>query len=183
MKQAQHHHNFKTRPDDRRGTPRGRGTVEALGGLIGNPPFIPTDEQRREVRALGQIFPPNSEHLIAAKMGFSMSTLRRHFGEDMMMARADMLSRIGASLIRRALGIARPEDNYDRDQTDLQKFIMTRLGGWSTRVELSGPGGGPVQVEEVDFSKFTRDQLIEYGRLAAIQAGRNPDAIALPPPG
>ncbi|MFL6864134.1 MAG: hypothetical protein ACJ8DZ_14160 [Allosphingosinicella sp.] len=157
----------KTREDDARGAPPGR---------FGNPPFVPSDSQRLRVRALAKTFPPTAEHYIARLLGINLSTLRRHFGDDLEMGRAELLAAVGSQLINAALDKGAETAKGDRD---LQKFIMARLAGWSNKHELSGLGGGPI--ETVDLSRLTPDQLEQYGRLAAIAVGVDPDQIIAVP--
>jgi hypothetical protein len=61
---------------------------------------------------------------------------------------------------------------------DAQKFILARLGGWSTKVEMTGKDGRPV--ETVDLSGMSAAALREYGRQSALQAGLDPDEAVGP---
>ena len=161
------------RPDDARGTPPGAGTVVMEhGGRIGNPPFVPTEEQCQKVRTYAKTFPPHGEHLIARLMGFSRDTLRRHFEEDMELGRAEMLAAIGSQMINRAMNA---DSETAKGDIDAQKFILARLGGWTTKVEMTGRGGRPI--EHVDLSRLSAEQLEEYGRLAAIAEGLDPEEV------
>lgn len=146
---------------DRRGTPPGRGiVVPEHGGRIGNPPFVPTDAQRHKVRQLAKAFPLHAEHYIARLIGVSLATLRRHFADDLEHGRAEMLAAIGAQVVNRAIDAdAKDGDGKPLAKGDLdaQKFILARLGGWSTKVEHSGPDGGPIQL--FDLSQLGKDEL------------------------
>ncbi|MEJ7831318.1 MAG: hypothetical protein WKF79_00245 [Nocardioides sp.] len=155
------------RPDDARGAPPGR---------FGNVPFVPTEEQRREVRTYAKTFPVHGEHHIATLIGVSRDTLRRHFKDDLDLGRAQMLAGIGAQVITRAMDAGAATAKGD---LDAQKFILARLGGWSTKVEMTGKGGGAL--ETVDLSGMTPAALREYGRQAAIAAGVDPDEAVGPP--
>ena len=165
------------KPGDARGTPKGAGTVTpAHGGRIGNPPFVPTDEQRQRVRTLAKTFPTHSEKFISRLMGFSRRTLNRHFADDMEYGRAEMLAAIGGQMIARALDAGAPSAKGD---LDAQKFILARLGGWTTKVDIAGKEGRPI--ETVDLSGMSAAALREYGRQAAIQNGLDPDEAVGPP--
>lgn len=157
-------HNQKTRDDDARGAPKGR---------FGNPPFVPTDEQRQKVRTYAKTFPVHGEHYIARLIGVSRDTLRRHFADDLELGRAEMLASVGSQVINRALNA---ESETAKGDLDAQKFILARLGGWTTKVEVgekaSRPFGG-----SVDLSRLTDEQLAEYGRLAALAEGLDPDDV------
>jgi hypothetical protein len=173
--------NPKTRTDDARGTPPGAGTVEgANGGRIGNPPFTATDEQRARVRQLAKVFPVHAEHLIARMMGFSRDTLRRHFADEMELGRAEMLAAVGSQMIARAMDAdARTAEGKSaaRGDLDAQKFILARLGGWTTKVEVGEKAAAPYGGAVPDLSRFNEEELAEYGRLAAIAEGADPDEV------
>lgn len=167
---------------DRRGTPRGEGTITPEhGGRIGNPPFVPTEDQRQRVRTLAKTFPVHGEHFIARLVGISRDTLRRHFADDLELGRAEMLAGIGSQMINRALDADRTGDDgkpIAKGDLDAQKFILARLGGWTTKVEMSGKDGRPI--ETVDLSGMSVAALREYGRQAAIQNGLDPDEAVGP---
>jgi hypothetical protein len=152
--------------EDRRGAQPGQKGVQ---------PFQATDEQRAKVRTLAKTFPVHGEHFIARLMGFSRDTLRRHFADDLEMGRAEMLAGVGAQVVNRAM-----DANAETAKGDLdaQKFILARLGGWTTKVEMSGKDGRPI--EAVDLSGMSAAALREYGRQAAIAAGLDPDEAVGP---
>lgn len=159
----------KVRDDDARGA--------AKGGW-GQAPFVPTEEQRLKVRAHAKVFPIHAEHYIAALMGFSLSTLRRHFADDLLLGRAEMLAAVGAQFVNRAMNAeatgpdGQPVAKGDQDS---QKFILARLGGWTTKVEVGDKARQPFGGEPVDLSRLSDAELAEYGRLAAIAEGQDPD--------
>lgn len=171
--------NAKRRDDDGRGCKPGEATMERPNGSrIGNPPFVPTDEQREKVRTYAKVFPPHAQRNIALLIGCSEDTLQRHFRDDIDLGRAEMLASVGSQMISRALNADKtgPDGTpIAKGDLDAQKFILARLGGWSTKVEMTGKGGGPI--ESVDLSKFTPEQLAEYGRLAAIAEGVDPEDV------
>jgi hypothetical protein len=152
--------------EERRGAPAGQ---------FGNPPFEPTEEQREKVRTYAKTFPEHSNHRIAILLGISRSTLEKHFRHDLDLGRAQMLAAVGAQVINAAMNAESETAKGDRD---LQKFILARLGGWSTKVEMSGKDGRPI--ETVDLSGMSKAQLREYGRAAAVAAGLDPDEAVGP---
>lgn len=157
-------HNQKTRDDDARGAPKGR---------FGNPPFVPTDEQRQKVRTYAKTFPVHGEHYIARLIGVSRDTLRRHFADDLELGRAEMLASVGSQVINRALNA---ESETAKGDLDAQKFILARLGGWTTKVEVGDKAARPFG-GSVDLSRLNDEQLAEYGRLAALAEGLDPDDV------
>lgn len=155
----------KTRDDDRRGAPAGHK---------GNVAFIPTDDQRLKVRSHAKVFPVHAEHYIAALIGVSLSTLRRHFADDLLLGRAEMLAAVGAQFVNRAMNAEAETVKGDQDS---QKFILARLGGWTTKVEVGDKARQPFGGAPVDLSRLSDADLAEYGRLAAIAEGLDPDDV------
>lgn len=166
----------KRRPDDARGAPAGPRAGTEWEGRRGNLPFQPTEEQRLKARTLAKAFPPAGEYMIARMMGISRDTLRRHFADDMEMGRAELIASVASQVIARALNA-----NAESAKGDLkaQMKVLEKLGGWNTRVELTGRDGGPI--EHVDLSRLNAEQLEQYGRLSAIAAGMDPDLIVAVP--
>jgi hypothetical protein len=62
-----------------------------------------------------------------------------------------------------------------RERLDAIKYALARIGGWSSKLEMSGPNGRPI--ETVDLSRLSPKQLEEYGRLAAIAEGLDPEGV------
>jgi hypothetical protein len=157
-------HNQKTRDDDARGAPK---------GTFGNPPFQPTEEQRLKVRTYAKTFPVHGEHYIARLIGVSRDTLRRHFADDLELGRAEMLASVGSQMVNRAINA---DSETAKGDLDAQKFILARLGGWTTKVEVGDKAARPFG-GRVDLSRLNDDQLAEYGRLAALAEGLDPDDV------
>lgn len=147
---------------DRRGTPPGQGTiVPTHGGRIGNPPFVATPEQRAQVRQLAKAFPKGGERYIARLIGIDRQTLRKHFADELELGRAEMLAAVASQFINRALDEGKVDDKGQtiaKGNLDAQKFILARLGGWSTKVEHSGPDGGAIPTT-FDLGKLAPEQL------------------------
>jgi hypothetical protein len=155
---------------DKRGTPKGKGTLKGgRGGRIGNPPFEATDEQRSEVISL---VAAGAQHWIVARaIGISEDTLKRHFTVELDHGKQLVDAKVGGAIARKAL---------DGD-SDMQKFYAARRAGWksTTAVEQSGPDGRPIQHEvgEIhDFSNLTRDEKRQLEELLAKAAAKNEPA-------
>jgi hypothetical protein len=91
---------------DKRGAPRGKGTVQANGGQIGNPPFEPTAEQRKLVESHAAVGTPHeliAELIInpATNEPISSDTLTRHFRKQLDQGLAKMNSPGSAASSRR----------------------------------------------------------------------------------
>lgn len=117
--------------------------VGAKGGRCGNPAYEPTDEDRANVRAWIKVTDANT---IAAYMEISRDTLDRHYADELREGRFGLLTRLGGLAIRLALGD--PEKGIAPDRTMLI-FCLRTLGKWSTRVEVTGANGGPLEYVDV----------------------------------
>lgn len=144
------------------------------GGAIGNPAFVPTEEQRAKVRTYAKVFPIHGEHFIARLIGVSRNTLRKHFADDLELGRAEMLASVGSQMINRAIDASNETVKGD---LDAQKYILARLGGWTTKVEVGDKARQPFGGETIDLSRLSEEQLEAYGRLAAIAEGLDPDDV------
>src|SRR3546814_8525936 len=91
---------------------------------------------------------------------------------------AETLASVGAQFVNRAMNADATDASGERlakgDQ-DSQKFILARLGGWTTKVEVGDKARQPFGGEPVDLSRLSDAELAEYGRLAAIAEGQDPD--------
>lgn len=157
------------------GTPPGQATMpQPHGGRIGNPPFVPTEEQRLKVRTYAKTFPVHGEHYIARLIGVSRNTLRTHFADDLELGRAEMLASVGSQMINRAINA---DAESAKGDIDAQKFILARLGGWTTKVEVGDKARQPFGGDAIDLSRLSEADLETYGRLSAIAEGLDPDDV------
>jgi hypothetical protein len=147
---------------DRRGCPPGQGiAVGANAGRIGNPAHEPTAENRLKVRTLAKVC---SQELIAQAMGFSVDTLQKYYLDDFNEGKQQAIQAVGAKLLERAL----------KGHTAEMIFYLKTHAGWTTRVEVGGPGGGPVKVDLTSFlAGKTEEELavVESVLSALIAAG------------
>lgn len=141
----------KGKPGDKRGAPQGQ---------FKNPPFKPTDEQRLKVEVYSGA--GWTRPMIAAEIlgrggkPISEDTLTRHFADELAAGDARVTARIGSTVAQQALDGCRKS----------QRLYLDRRGGdpWKpkTGLELSGPGGAPIQHEDMskpsDFSKLPVDK-------------------------
>lgn len=70
------------------------------GGQIGNPAFVPTDEQRAEVRTLAKVI---SNRMIADMMNIGLATLYRHFKVELAEGKREAATKVGAMILTKAL--------------------------------------------------------------------------------
>ena len=135
----------KVRDGDARGTPPGAGTITPEhGGRIGNPPYVPTPEQRRDVEAWVKAGLKPED--IGVLLDISEPTVRRHFKDELTKSRIKVKAAIGASLVAKAL----------RGNLTAQIFYLRTQAKWNVRVEHTGEGGGPIRT--YDLSNLGLDE-------------------------
>jgi hypothetical protein len=141
----------KVREDDARGCPAGGGVVEGKPlhpgsnpGRIGNPPFVPTDEQRRDVEAWVRGGLQADD--IAILLDKSRSTIDRHFKRELKVGRIKVKLAIGTNLTQKAL----------RGNLTAQIFWLRTQAKWNVRVEHTGPDGGAIKT--FDLSALGSDE-------------------------
>jgi len=138
--------NQKRREDDARGSPR---------GSWGNPPHQPTEAYREEVRKLAKVYSPYmAQRAIARKLGISRDTLLNYYRDDLDAGRDEMLAAVGAQMVNRALDASNPTIKGD---IQAQMFILARLGGWTTRVDMT-PNPTPQQSQLIDISHLSLEE-------------------------
>jgi hypothetical protein len=148
----------------RNGAPRGKASfVPDHGcGQIGNPPHIPTDAMRLQVRTLAKVV---TQRMAAISLGISENTLKKYYAEEWDAGSVEVIATVGGMLLKRAL---------DGDPT-AQMFILNTRGkeAYSRRTEVTGKDGGAI--ETIDLSKMTPEQLDDYERLCRATLGIGPD--------
>lgn len=157
---------------DRRGCPKGQAAIPggpgakqgatASKGRIGNPPHVPTEEQRKIAETHAAVGTPH--WAIAAEMGISERTLDIHYRVELDRGLIRMNARVGSAIAKKALA----------GDGDMQKFWMARRGGpaWANKqqTELSGPDGGAIKHEvspDWNLTSLSREELKEMKRLAS----------------
>lgn len=126
----------KTRDNDQRGAKKGR---------FGNAPFKATDQQRKEVEDLAKVL---TAAQIGSKLGVSESTINRHFPDELMRGITTPTAIIGSKLMKQAMEGCKTS----------QIFYLKTRGGWNQRHEVSGPGGGPIETKNFDFSNLSMEE-------------------------
>ena len=121
----------------------------------GRPKFEPTDVQRATAKALKAAGSPHET--IASIMAIPLRTFERHFKKEIAGGQDEVTARISHGLIGRAL---------QGDNTASIFYLKTR-GRWSTRTEVTGAEGGPI-----DIRNLSSDQLT--AALAACATGDDP---------
>jgi hypothetical protein len=151
---------------DRRGCPKGKGTIQGGPGVrssgptqkgrIGNPPFVATDEQRDKVVLLAAV--GTLQRLIADELGISVDTLERHFRAELDEAAVRANAKVGKTLFEGAI---------EGDAKKIEMWLDRRGGpDWRKRtgLEHTGANGGPIEYRDLS------DEEVE-ARINALLSG------------
>jgi hypothetical protein len=104
----------------------------------GQPPFQPTEAERRQVEALSGYGLPIEQIAVLVRDGIDSDTLRKHFREDLISGKAKANGQIGKTLFQKAMG---------GDTTAMIWWSKTQMR-WSETMkhELTGAEGGPLKI-------------------------------------
>lgn len=123
----------------------------SLPGRNGQPPHIPTDDNRQKVRTFAKVI---NQKAIAILLGVSEDTIQRHYRKEFDEGRAEAVARLGKDLLTSALS---------GNRRDRIKYLETQGAkyGWSRKLEISGADGGPVQLIDLtpQLQGMTDDQI------------------------
>ena len=128
------------------------------------PPFIPTDEERRQVETLSGWGIPYEQIAIMIRKGISCDTLTRHFQTELVAGKAKANTGVARTLYQKAIG---------GDTTAAIWWSKTQMRWAETqRHELSGRNGAPIETMTLDASKLSSEALAEI--LAARDSSEAP---------
>lgn len=132
----------KTAEVDKRGAPPGHR---------GNPPHVPTDENRKIVKALVAYGVVQDD--IAKQLDVSVDTLQRHYRREIDTAANEANAKVAERLFKKCM---------DGDTTSLIFWLKTRAK-WSEthKHEHTGAQGGPIETRQLPA---TDDWLKEFER-------------------
>lgn len=109
----------------------------------------PTQKSRAEVMALASYGIPQTG--ICEYIGIKdKKTLHKHYRKELDRAAVNANAKVGKFLFKAASGDALEDENIDAKFADCIRaaifWAKTRMD-WSERSEITGPGGGPVEVK------------------------------------
>jgi hypothetical protein len=166
---------------ERRGTPPGAATMDAKalggrGGRIGNPAHVYDPAKAAEIRTLAKVA---SQEMCAAQVGISVDVLHDYYLDDFNKGKREAVAAVGSLCLQKALA----------GNPTMIIFYLRTQGKWTTRLELSGPGGGPLR--HVDLTSIlagkTEEELaiiepILEQLLASLGGAGEPGGYLLGPP-
>lgn len=125
----------------------------------GRKPFIPTQEEKDQVKELSGKGIPQDQIAIQVRGGVSLDTIHRHFREELTAGKAEANSKIAECLFNKATG---------GDTTALIWWTKTQMR-WSetSKVEHTGANGAPIALAAVDFRGLSDDELEQMQKLMA----------------
>lgn len=130
------------------------------------PPHQPTDQQRRQVKAL--IAYGLTKGQIAEIIGITEKTLRKHYAHEL---------RIGAAEAEAAMSNVIYQAGRNGSWKAALEFLKRRAPDrWSERRVMTGEGGGPIEVETSDAEVARSKLLTALDRMA--ENGDDADAAA-----
>ena len=115
-------------------------------------PHEPTDKDRRQVTIMAGI--GLSQEQISKIIGISDDTLRKHYRDELDTAEAKMTAQVAQNLFSIAT-------SRETGAVTAAIFWMKTRAQWreTNRTEVSGPNGGPLQVQNIDLSHMTDEEL------------------------
>jgi len=108
----------------------------------GQPPFQPTDAERKQVEAMSGYGLPIEQIAILVRGGIDGDTLRKHFATELVAGKAKANSGVGRTLFQKAMG---------GDTAAMIWWSKTQMR-WSEtqRHEVSGADGGPLEIKTIE---------------------------------
>jgi hypothetical protein len=119
----------------------------------GQPPFKPTDAERKQVEALSGYGLPIEQIAVLIRNGIDADTLRKHFSEELISGKAKANGQIGKTLFQKAMG---------GDTTAMIWWSKTQMR-WKEvqQHEITGKDGEPIKTVTFDASKLSTETLAE----------------------
>ena len=108
----------------------------------GRPPFVPTDEERRQVEALSGYGLPQEQIAILVRGGIHLDTLRTHFSNELVSGKAKANGQIGKTLFQKAMG---------GDTAAMIWWSKAQMRWAETQKhEHTGQDGQPIEIKKIE---------------------------------
>ena len=110
----------------------------------GQPPFQPTDSERKQVEAMSGYGLPIEQIAVLVRGGIDSDTLRKHFATELIAGKAKANSGVGRTLFQKAMG---------GDTAAMIWWSKTQMR-WKEvqQHELTGKDGAPIEFKEVKLT-------------------------------
>lgn len=110
---------------------KGRGGARPGAG---RKPFVPTDEERKQVEVLSGYGLPQEHIAVLVRNGIALETLREYFSAELVSGKAKANGQIGKTLFQKAMA---------GDTTAAIWWSKTQMH-WSETHKLANPDGSPL---------------------------------------
>lgn len=124
--------------NQRKGNP-GQGGAQPGAG---RPPFVPTDDERKQVEALSGYGLPQDQIAILIRGGIALETLRQHFATELVSGKAKANGQIGKTLFQKAMG---------GDTAAMIWWSKSQMRWAETQKhEHTGSDGAPIEIKKIE---------------------------------
>ena len=122
----------------RKGNP-GQGGAQPGAG---RPPFVPTDDERKQVEALSGYGLPQDQIAILIRGGIALETLREHFATELVSGKAKANGQVGKTLFQKAMG---------GDTAAMIWWSKAQMRWAETqKLEHTGTDGAPIEIKKIE---------------------------------
>lgn len=119
----------------------------------GRPPFVPSDDERKQVEALSGYGLPQEQIAILIRGGIGLDTLREHFATELVSGKAKANGQVGKTLFQKAMG---------GDTAAMIWWSKAQMRWAETQKhEHTGTDGAPIEfkkIERVVIDQKTREE-------------------------
>jgi hypothetical protein len=108
----------------------------------GRPPFVPTDDERKQVEALSGYGLPQDQIAILIRGGIGLDTLREHFATELVSGKAKANGQVGKTLFQKAMG---------GDTAAMIWWSKAQMRWAETQKhEHTGTDGAPIEIKKIE---------------------------------
>ena len=108
----------------------------------GRPPFVPSDDERKQVEALSGYGLPQEQIAILIRGGIGLDTLREHFATELVSGKAKANGQVGKTLFQKAMG---------GDTAAMIWWSKAQMRWAETqKLEHTGTDGAPIEIKKIE---------------------------------
>ena len=108
----------------------------------GRPPFVPSDDERKQVEALSGYGLPQDQIAILIRGGIGLDTLREHFATELVSGKAKANGQVGKTLFQKAMG---------GDTAAMIWWSKAQMRWAETQKhEHTGTDGAPIEIKRIE---------------------------------
>lgn len=119
----------------------------------GQPPFQPTDAERKQVEAMSGFGVPFEQIAALVRHGIDADTLKKAFAKELVAGKAKANSKVGQTLFQKVM---------EGDTAAAIWWSKSQMRWKEVQAhEITGKDGAPIQVATIDVSKISTSALAE----------------------